>query len=95
MYNENVVQSLEIYLHHERVIWDKYTNGLVSCLQKREKKGLLITKEHLAGCSPMQKMLTEAARLTRADGLHVSSEDRREASMRFANYLVNEYTKQS
>lgn len=91
-YNEFNVNHLHIYLDNTREMYAK-TEWLAKCVSKRKAKGLLVTVEHLAGCSTMKSLVNESARYCRADDVRVTKEDKAEAARRQANYIINDLAK--
>lgn len=79
---------LNLYINNSREIY-LVTESLFNSLAKKIKKGLTLNVETLANCSAMKRIVSMAAKMVKEyDGVTVSSQERKEAALNHAEYII-------
>lgn len=79
---------LNLYINNSREIY-LVTESLFNSLAKKIKKGVTLNVETLANCSTMKRIVSMAAKMVKEyDGVTVSSQERKEAAVNHAEYII-------
>lgn len=79
---------LNLYINNSREIY-LVTESLFNSLAKKIKKGVTLNVETLANCSTMKRIVLMAAKMVKEyDGATVSSQERKEAAVNHAEYII-------
>lgn len=79
---------LNLYINNSREIY-LITESLFNSLAKKIKKGVTLNVETLANCSTMKRIASMSAKIVKEyDGVTVSSQERKEAAVNHAEYII-------
>lgn len=79
---------LSLYFDNSREIYS-ITESLSNSLAKKIKKGVKLSAETLANSSTMKRIVSMAAKMVKEyDGATVSSQERKEAAVNHAEYII-------